>query len=1097
MNSEMSYPANIAFFSTGNIVYADSTGWDPANFPVLPSTIVTLSAQGQSGTGISTLTLTNSTIYEPFEPVGVRSILKKQFQVGSNGLITLRDTTLGYVSTFAPAFQAPVSSFTPSTIGGAGLLDALSGAPDTVTNGLAKLDAWIANAFLYQPPAVVPVQAYPNSMYGSLQWTNFVTYPILDKSVPYVTSIVIIIGDPTTNDYCTLEISDSSYFPYKNYTDGISPLHSPLVALRIFTDFFPLNTPISYTKTQLQANCIRLISESGNATFPTTGKVVGISPTDGTTTYTTMSVYLPNLPLAYPKNSPVPVSVIYLNNTTAQTNIVQFSTIQTTTGSPSAPTNIQVLSADPQVVQLQVERPIYSDSIAELTAPFFSTYVTQYTVKEMATANTTGQGFQYGLSNPLMFPSTLQYYIGNTYQQAFTFYASTQTLSLTGTLARPLLPGVSFSTSTYAVNEAFLVGDAYSGPIVNTGFPTISTPNISSVAIQVGDPTQARNPSSLFTMTYGAQGWTRQTPVPDAVLFLSTVAPFQFALSTSTQFNDATYPGDLDEKKLTAQLRDPVGTATTPVQLTLLPTGVDYVLNVQNSVTTNSNVMNATLRETQTSNTYKKFFYSADISGAVNVSTISTNPFALQVILSNHFIADSNTLAVPRLLSTPVFRFRTEPANAVSTANIHVTDVTSTIQISGIYTPTPGSLIKYDMSGVNFAHRYATSSFAQGFLEYNALPTTPIQLYSTNVRMLNNGVPVTTLPIPQNTLLLLSSLTVPVGDNIYVDPNDPRAYTLIAGVTPASPIPYPNALHSTLLSSLYADTYSYYDYTKFMDTMGSNGQRILSLLPNVNDPGSADNIDDGVNIQGEFGVGLNTDISSLISVTLPTSVSLQSSLLYQHTSSLTLAYPDFYSRELLFTSNTYIHPAGFNFSQFNGGSNVYPDFTYDLDTDTNFGYRYATFAFEWAPLNPPELLGYINIKVQLPSLVSTIQSNRTLNNWWPNTTVSPNLTSSMKVRMHAKLVGTYEVGTYETFETAWLNCMKQLDFYNFDDSVFDTGAAINVASSGNDVIYTAQISRRLYTKVMAFVRVGISQDGSQYSGTPITFSGLTANLTNS
>jgi hypothetical protein len=103
----------------------------------------------------------------------------------------------------------------------------------------------------------------------------------------------------------------------------------------------------------------------------------------------------------------------------------------------------------------------------------------------------------------------------------------------------------------------------------------------------------------------------------------------------------------------------------------------------------------------------------------------------------------------------------------------------------------------------------------------------------------------------------------------------------------------------------------------------------------------------------------------------------------------------------------------------------------------------------------------------------------------------------MKVRMHAKLVGTYEVGTYETFETAWLNCMKQLDFYNFDDAVFDTGAAINVATSGNDTIYTAQISRRLYTKVMAFVRIGISQDGSQYSGEPITFTGLTATLTNS
>jgi len=1093
----MSYPATVAFFSTGNLVFADSTGWDPANFPILPSTLVTLSAQGMPGTGLSTLTLTNSTIYETFEPVGIRSILKKQFQVSQNGLITLRDTTLGYVSTFAPAFPAPVNSFAPSTIGGAGLLDALSGAPDTVTNGLAKLDAWIANAFLYQPPAVTPVQGPPNSMYGSLQWTNFNTYSILDKSVPYVTSIVIIIGDPTTPNYCTLEISDDAYFPYKNYTDGISPYKTPLVALQVFTDFFPQNIPISYTKAQLQSHCVRLVSESGDATFSATGKVVGFTPTDGTSTYTTMSVFLPNLELAYPKDTPVPVSIIYLNNTSAQANIIQFSTIQTSTGAPSAPNDVIEISLAQQQVQLQVERPDYSDANAQLSTPYFSTYVTEYTVRQMATANTVGQGFQYGLSNVTTFPSTLRNYITSTFQQSFVYYASTQIINLTGTVARPLLPGVVFSTSTYAVNEAFLSGVPFGGPLANTAFPSLSTPHVSSVNIQVGDLTQARAPSTLFTTTNGGNGWTVQTAVPDAVFFLSTIAPFEFILSTPTQFNDFTYPGDQGSIQYTTNLRDPVGTVTTPVQLTLNPTNYDYVLNVSNSVTTSFNVLNATIRETQSDVLYKKFFYAADVAGQVNVSTISTQPFYLQVILSNREIPDSNTSALPQVLSTPVFRFRTEPANTVSTAQIHVTDVTSTIQISGIYTPTPNSLIKYDMSGTNFAHWYATSSFAQGFLQYNGLTTTPIQQYSTNVRILSNGTPVTSLPFPENTLLLLSSLTAPVGNYMYVDPNDPRDYTLIAGVTPASPIPYPVTLRSTLLSSLYADTYSYYTYTTFMSTLGSNGQRIMSLLPNIDDPGSANNIDDGVNAQGEFGLGLNTDISSLITVTLPTTVSLPSSLLYQHRSSLQLAYPNFYSRELLFTSNTYFHPAGFNFAQFNGGSNVYPDFTYDLDADSNFGYRYATFAFEWAPQNPPQLYGYINIQVNAPSLISSIGSDRTENNWWPDSTVSPTLTSSMKVRMHAKLVGTYDLATYETFGTAWLNCMKQLDFYNFDDSVFDTGAAIDVIPDGSNVVYKAQIGRRLYTKVMAFVRIGIAQDASQYSGFPITFQGLNVSLTNS
>jgi hypothetical protein len=405
----MSYPANIAFLSSGQLLFGDSSQpWDPTNFPTLPSTSLTLTAQGTAASGnLSTLTLTNSNIYEPFEPVGVRSTLKKQLQVSAGGLITFRETTLGYVSTIAPAFDAPVNSFQPSTIGGAGLMDALSGAPDTVTNGLAKLDAWIANAFLFQPPPISPIQTLPNSMFGSLQWSNFVTYAILDKFVPYVTSIVLIIGDPTTNDYCTLEIADELYFPYKTYTDGISPYRTPLVALQIFTDFFPVNAPISFSKQQLQSQCIRLVSESGNVTFPGTGKVVIITPTDGTSTYTTMSLYLPNLATAYPKNTPVPVSVVFLNNTSVNANVVQMSTLQTTTGGPSAPDNITVDSVGTEVVQLEVTKPDYSDANALLTTPFFSTYNVNYTFQEMATAHTGDLGFQYGLATPTTVPSTM------------------------------------------------------------------------------------------------------------------------------------------------------------------------------------------------------------------------------------------------------------------------------------------------------------------------------------------------------------------------------------------------------------------------------------------------------------------------------------------------------------------------------------------------------------------------------------------------------------------------------------------------------------------------------------------------------------------
>jgi len=1095
----MSYPANTAYFSSGQLVFADpSQAWDPSQFPTLPSTMVTLTAQGTAAAGnLSTLTLTNSTIYEVFEPTAVHSSLTKQAQVSRGGLITYRETRMGFVSTLAPAFGAAVSSFQPSTFGGAGLLDALSGAPDTVTNGLAKLDAWIANAFLFQPPAITPTETLPNSMFGSLQWQNFIVYPILDKFVPFVTSIVLIIGDPTTANYCTLEITNDTYFPYKNFQDGISPYKTPLVALRLFTDFFPTTAPISLNRLQLQANCFRVISEFGNATFPETGPVLQINPTDGASSYTTMSLYLPNLAASYPKGTPIPVSVVYLNNTDNYTNVAQLSTLQTTTGGPSVPNAVTVETVGPQVVQLEVLRPDYSDQNAELTTPFFSTYITRYTSEQMATANTAGQGFMFGLPNTTTTPSTLRLYVGSTFQQSFVYNSSVQLLDLTGTIQRPLLPGVSFSTSTYAVNQGFLVGDVHTGPTVTTAFPTDLAPSLSTMNLVVTDPTQARYPSTLFNLTNGAQGWSLTTVVPDAVLFLSTIAPFAFQVSTATQFNDETYPGDQGGVEITTALQDPAGNDTYPVINTINTVNYDYTLGTPYTAAANGNTTSATLEDAETLFGYTNFFYKAAISGAVNVSTISTNPFQLEVVLSNNVIADSNTTAVPQLINSPVFRFRTEPANHVSTASIRVTDVTQTTQISGIYTPTPSSIITYDMSGTNFAHWYATSSLAKAYLTYDGLAVTPIQQYSTNVRVLNNGTPVTTLPIPQNTLLLLSSLGVRVGNEIYIDPNDPRDYTLIAGVTPASPIPYSDALKSTLLSSLYADTYSYYTYTNFMSTMGASGQRLVSMLPNVDNPGTSNNIDDGVTSAGDFGVGLDVDISSFVVVTLPTSVSLQSSLIYDHGRSLAAAYPDFYSRELLFTSNMFIHPGGYNFAQFNGGSNTYPNFTYDLENDVNFGYRYATFAFEWAPQNPPELYGYININVHTPSLVSTIISDRTENNWWPDTTVSPNLTSSMKVRMHAKLVGTYELGTYETFETSWLNCMKQLNFYSFDDSVFDTGAAIDVIPEISSVLYKAQISRRLYTKVMAFVRIGISQDGSQYSGFPITFTGLDAYLTNS
>jgi len=76
-----------------------------------------------------------------------------------------------------------------------------------------------------------------------------------------------------------------------------------------------------------------------------------------------------------------------------------------------------------------------------------------------------------------------------------------------------------------------------------------------------------------------------------------------------------------------------------------------------------------------------------------------------------------------------------------------------------------------------------------------------------------------------------------------------------------------------------------------------------------------------------------------------------------------------------------------------------------------------------------------------------------------------------------------------------VNCFKQVDFYNFEDSIYDAGATVAVSVLGSgDVEYKMLLNRRYYLKTMCLVRVGISQDGAQYSGQPITFKGLHVRL---
>jgi len=271
----------------------------------------------------------------------------------------------------------------------------------------------------------------------------------------------------------------------------------------------------------------------------------------------------------------------------------------------------------------------------------------------------------------------------------------------------------------------------------------------------------------------------------------------------------------------------------------------------------------------------------------------------------------------------------------------------------------------------------------------------------------------------------------------------------------------------------------------------------VSLLPRIESPGIATNIGDGVTAAGLSSNGLDVSISSFIIPESNNTVLISSFLTYQHTSSLQQAtYTEFYARELMYTNAMYMHAAGLNFSQFN--SNVYnipftyPDFTNDLATDTNYGYRYATFAYEFPEYTTPTPLRYMDITVDSPSLVSSIQTTRSENNWWPDAPIIDADVQYSKVRMHMRLTGTTYNSILDTFETGWLNCFKMSDMFGFSDTDFDAGACMAVSATSSNVTYKVRFNRRFYTKIVALVRVGIARDGSVLSGSdyPITFSGI-------
>jgi hypothetical protein len=166
--------------------------------------------------------------------------------------------------------------------------------------------------------------------------------------------------------------------------------------------------------------------------------------------------------------------------------------------------------------------------------------------------------------------------------------------------------------------------------------------------------------------------------------------------------------------------------------------------------------------------------------------------------------------------------------------------------------------------------------------------------------------------------------------------------------------------------------------------------------------------------------------------------------------------------------------------------------------DENKGNRFATFLLEQSVLAQPTPLQYMMIAIHNPTFISSITNNRATN-FYPNNPVQTYLISSMRIHLHAKVIGNYDVGGIESVETAWLNCFKQVDEMTFDDSVYDVGAcsAIYAPNNGSNAgyMYTyVQMNRRFYTKIGALIRVGISYDASIYSADPITFDGVSVSF---
>jgi len=1098
----------------GTIDFADpQSAWTP-NLTTLPSTALALGFAGTLKTcEFSTINLTNCRTYNDYEPSSIQSSLSKAFLINSAGSITYAEPVLGVAST-ATIF-GPENSFASSTIGGANIQDTMMNIPnpDTVTTAIAKLDGWIAGAFLLQPPVVTITSTLSANVYGGIQWSYPRRYPFLNQQIPYVTGIDLIIGNGSNNSV-HMVITNSNYFPHLNFLDGIlnDPNHIPVNEFRVYSASFPVSANLLYTSTQMSTNGFYVSSATGNLAIPTTGNVLAITSTNGVSTLTSMSLYLPNLTTTYPNGTPIPIQITLQNASLGDFNPLLSSIVELSQGPPSAPIGTTPTGTATTVsANFTITRPVYSDSVnLDTSAANFSTYRTRYTIAQLSKSHTSGVGFRYGVANVNTLTQTpYSGYVGNTYIQNNAYAASPQTITVSTDGSHPLYPAVVWSTYTQMTNVFAQEGPQSSTVLISTIFHTDTASLLSALTLSNTATTLTRYAPSntgVKTVSYSS-GWTVGASPTYDVFYLSSISPLSFTIPNG-QFNSATFPGDRSTISYTVTHSNAGAAAASTLQLSISSYTNDFTLTTYSTLSTYASLSTIVTDVFSGITGSNLFYYQASHRGTqLPVVNTTTSPNTLVLVQSNRQIPSYSGTITSTLTSSVTYQFHCQPYLNVPTApTLRYNYVCSNVvQVSGLYTPDCNATFYYDFTTSNIGHVFVGSNFGQGTMILGGTAAGTTTTYTNNILIYNDatGLQQTTLPFLSSTLLRFSTVSAVINATQYTTPGVSRPLGISTTVVGYNPTGATTASSTILLqvigSNAYVDTYSANSARNFSNVSTyTNGFRITTNLPAAGSVLS--NINDGVSGTGAYGGGLSTLYTPFIFVST-NSISLLSSILYyQHTSSLSSIYTNYYTRELLLASNTYIHPSGYNYSGYNasilGVSGYgYPNFTNDLNWDSNNGYRYATFAYQSNFANTQQQ--YLYVTLTAPSALGGITTTRSTNNYWPNSIVAgPNL-QYMKVRMHSQLYYSYTSGTNQSNVTQWINGFKPVPALGYDDSVFDMGGGVAVSTlGGGSVQYKMQFGSRFYNNVIAVVRVGIAQDASIGTATPITFQSVNIGFSN-